>query len=190
MKVVLYTLLAITLLSCSSKDEKLEALTKDKVAKMTSDEVVRDLLIENDGDYEQLGRIFKCSVNTIKRVEKKETYLTENALKEFKNLLVSVKVVGKDSFKENDPYYDSWIRSFRYWLNKYVFWGVGVFVLFFIMGLSGVSEFGAGAYIDTGVFVIFVGGYLVTWIGNMIWSYDIPTYLTDEKINPIIEVLF
>lgn len=191
MKNLIFTLslICVTLLSCSDNDKTIERLTSEKIEKMSSDELVRDLLIENEADYEQLGRIFKCSVSTIKRIEKKESYLTENAQKEFQNLLVNVKIVGKDAFKENDPYYDSWIRSFRYWLNKWVWWAVAGFAIFFLIGFSE-GDAGFGVYIDMFITIVFGGGYLITWVTNMIWSYEIPNYLYSDKLNPIIETLF
>nr|WP_299034655.1 hypothetical protein [uncultured Tenacibaculum sp.] len=191
MKNLIFTLslICVTLLSCSDNDKTIERLTSEKIEKMSSDELVRDLLIENEADYEQLGRIFKCSVSTIKRIEKKESYLTENAQKEFQNLLVNVKIVGKDAFKENDPYYDSWIRSFRYWLNKWVWWAVAGFAIFFLIG-SSEGDAGFGVYIDMFITIVFGGGYLITWVTNMIWSYEIPNYLYSDKLNPIIETLF
>ena len=193
-KVILLIPFILLIFSCSNNDKVVASLVKDKVETMSGHEVIRDLLIENDGDVEQLARIFKCSVPTINRVLGKETYLTDSALSEFRNLLVGVKVSGNDTFKENDPYYDSWIRSFRYWLNEYVYWGSGLIILLIIIGLStGDSlydgDLGFGVYIFYFLISVFVGGYLKTWILNMIWPYEVPSNLYHEKINPIIETL-
>ena len=132
-KITFFLIVFFVTISCSNNDKKVANLVNNKVEIMSGHEIVADLLIENDGNEEQLARIFKCSLPTIQRILNKETYLTENALSEFRNLLVAVKVSGKDTFKENDPYYESWIRSFRYWLNTYVFWvivgGVAVVVI-------------------------------------------------------------
>lgn len=194
-KIICLLTIVFTCLSCSNNDKEVASLVKDKVETMSGHEVVRDLLIENEGDVEQLSRIFKCSVSTINRVKDKETYLTDNALSEFKNLLVAVKVSGENTFKENDPYYDSWIRSFKYWLNDWIWWAIGLWVLMIILGaimgagdnIEGSSTL--GSFVSLPLIVIFGGGYLVTWIGNMISSYENPAFLFLEKINPLFETL-
>lgn len=194
-KIIYLVAFIFTVLSCSNNDKEVAGLVKDKVEIMSGHEVVRDLLIENEGDTEQLARIFNCSVSTINRIKDKETYLTENALSEFRNLLVAVKLSGKDIFKENDPYYDSWIRSFRYWLNDWIFWAVPLWVLMIILGaiMGSNNNFEGsgtlGTFVSLPLIVIFGGGYLVTWIGNMISSYENPSFLFIEKINPLFEVL-
>lgn len=194
-KTIYLLILVFTILSCSNSDKEVAELMQEKIQSMSGHEVVRDLLIENDNDAEQLARIFKCSVPTILRVKNKETYLTENAVTEFKNLLTAVKVSGEDTFKENDPYYDSWIRSFRYWLNSYVYWAIGALVLMFILGavlgsndnLEGSAVL--GNVVSVPLIIIFGGGYLLTWILNMIFSYQEPANLFLEQINPLFETL-
>jgi hypothetical protein len=192
MKKVIFLLTFVPLIiSCSNNDKVVANLVEDKVATMSGHEVVRDLLIANDVDVEQLARIFKCSVPTINRVLDKETYLTDNALSEFRNLLVGVKVSGKDTFKENDAYYDSWIRALEYFLIKnFVFLVIlgGVvavsFNWFFIpkdfygfLSLSAIPYF----------FILII--YLFSWILNLMWSYEQPVNLYIEKIDTIIETL-
>ena len=190
MKKIIYLIaIVLTSISCSNNDKKVAELVKDKIEIMSGHEVVRDLLIENDGDVEQLARIFKCSVNTINRIKDKETYLTENGFAEFKNLLLAVKVSGQDTFKENDPYYNSWIRSFRYWLNS-IFWIVIVISVFgFILGAVSANSEGGAQGIGIIPLVFYGIVYLIMWIVNMIWSYEKPVNLYLEKINPIFETL-
>ena len=187
-KIICLLTFVLAIFSCSNNDKEVAELVKDKVETMSGHEIVRDLLIENEGDVEQVARIFKCSVSTINRVKDRETYFTDNALSEFKNFLVAVKVSGKDTYKENDPYYDSWVRSFRYWLNKYVYWAIAGFVLFFIIGFSG-GDAGFAGYIDALIVIVFGGGYLITWLFNWIWRYEQPVNLFIEKINPLFETL-
>ena len=169
--------------SCSNNDKEVAGLVKEKVDTMSGHEVVRDLLIENEGDVEQLARIFNCSVSTINRVKDKETYLTDNALSEFKNLLVAVKVSGEDIFKENDPYYDSWIRSFIYWLNG-IFWIVMVISIFGAI-LGALTQQGVGL-IPLALYGVV---YLIIWVIELIWSYEEPANLFIEKIDPLFETL-
>lgn len=171
--------------SCTNNDKVLASLVKEKVDTMSGHEVVRDLLIENEGDEEQLARIFKCSVPTIKRIKNKETYLTENALSEFRNLLVGVKVSGKDTFKENDPYYDSNIRSLKYWLNS-KFWIVLIITVFYIIIMITYRDNGleGDGFIPLYLFVIL---YILVYVLNWVFPYKQPSNLFLEKINPIIE---
>jgi hypothetical protein len=188
-KIIYLIVIALTITSCSNNDKKVASLVKDKVETMSGHEVVRDLLIENDGNEEQLARIFKCSVPTINRIKDKETYLTDNALSEFRNLLVAVKVSGEDIFKENDPYYDSWIRSFKYWLGS-IFWIVAAISIFgFVLGLLTANTEGGAQGIGLIPLAIYGIIYLITWGLNMVWSYEPPAYLHVEKINTVIETL-
>lgn len=187
-KIICLIALVLASVSCSSNDERVSGMVNDKIETMTGQEIVLDLLIENEGDEEQLARIFKCSVSTINRVKNKETYLTDNATTEFKNFLTAVKVSGKETFKENDPYYDFWIRSFRSWLDG-IFWivlTISIFgaILGFITGSLGNAE-GVGLL----PLVLYGFLYLIIWILGLIWSYENPTNLFLEKINPLFETL-
>lgn len=187
-KTIYLLILVFTILSCSNSDKEVAELMQEKIQSMSGHEVVRDLLIENDNDAEQLARIFKCSVPTILRVKNKETYLTENANTEFKNLLTAVKVSGDDTFKENDPYYDSWNRSFLHWLGS-IFW-----VVFAITIFSAILGFVTGAFGDAqgvGLLPIILYGiiYFIVWGIGLVMSYDQPANLYLEQINPLFETL-
>ncbi len=188
-KIIYLVLILITSVSCSNNDKTVKELTVEKVETMNGHEIIRDLLIENEGDKEQLARIMKCSVPTINRVLNKETYLTENAIKEFRSLLTTVKVNGKSTFIDNDPYYNSWIRSFKHWL-KSIFWIVLVISIFgFILGaITANTEGGAQGIglIPLGIYAVI---YFIIWILGWIWSYEQPANLFIEKINPIFETL-
>lgn len=193
-KITLLLLAFFVTLSCSNNDKKVSDLINNKVETMSGREIVTDLLIENDGDEVQLARIFNCSVPTIHRILNKETYLTDNALHEFRNLLVAVKVSSDETFKENDPYYESWIRSFRYWLNTYVFWAIGsgifiALIIFYtlpeILILSIPLEF----IIALSPICFFTIAYIVTWVANMFWPYVPSANLFLEQINPLFETL-
>jgi hypothetical protein len=189
MERISYLLVLIFLsVSCSNNDKEVAGLVNDKIETMSGHEVIRDLLIENDGDEEQLARIFKCSLSTINRIKDKETYLTDNALSEFKNFLHAVKVSGKDTFKENDPYYDSWIRSFIDWLQG-IFMIVLVITIFGIIlgAITGANGEPQGIGMIPGVIYGII--YFIFWLLNKIWSYDNPLNFFSEKINPIFETL-
>ncbi len=191
MRNFLYTLLVVfALFSCSVDymNTKIEPVIKEKVAKLNSNEIVKNLLVKNGNDYEQLGRIFKCSVNTLKRVEKKETHFTPKALKEFRSFLCYVEMAGendyKNVFKESDPYYDAWWRTFKYNLDNY-FWWLLIMTAIYVFFSKALFIF--NIVLDV---IIIGGGYLLIWICNMLYPYNAPTYLFDEKINSVIELLF
>lgn len=187
--------IALLISSCSSNDEQLSKLVNDKIETMTGQEVIRDLLIENDGDIEQIARVFGCSVSTINRILDGKTFATETALKEFKDLLKSVKIAGKIALKDRDPYYDSWIRSFRFWLNKYIWKAFFLLILMMVlgacMGFVGGEEFAAvlGTVVSLPLIIIFGGGYLITWIGNILFPYVADISLHAEKLNVVFERL-
>ena len=206
MKKIIYLIIfVLASVSCSNNDKEVAGLVRDKIDTMSGHEVVRDLLIENDGDEEQLARIFKCSVPTINRIKNKETYLTDNALEEFKNLLVAVKVSGKDTFKENDPYYDSIIRSYSLWVKNHVIYLIISFVILliiiilgkegsfnalnpfaiFYLGIRGVAPYKM-ILLYTILFFVAIG---FAFVYNLISPYSQPEYIFIEKINPIIETL-
>jgi hypothetical protein len=187
-KTIYLLILVFTSLSCSNNDKEVAELMQEKIQSISGHEVVRDLLIENDNDAEQLARIFNCSVPTILRVKNKETYLTENANTEFKNLLTAVKVSGEDTLKENDPYYDSWNRSFLHWLGS-IFWVVIAITIFsFILGA--VTGF-LGEAQGVGLLPIVLYGiiYLIIWGIGLVMPYDQPANLYLEQINPLFETL-
>ena len=192
-KITLLLLAFFVTLSCSNNDKKVSDLINNKVETMSGREIVTDLLIENDGDEVQLARIFNCSVPTIHRILNKETYLTDNAISEFRNLLVAVKVSGEDTFKENDPFYESWIRSFRYWLDTYVFWAIGAGICIWIILLF-TPEILIG-FIPLEIIIVlspicfFTIAYIVTWLANMFFPYIPPANLFFEQINPLFETL-
>lgn len=184
MKKVMYLLaIVISTVSCSNNDREMHALIKEKVETMSGHETVSDLLIENGGDYEQLGRIFNCSIHTIKRVQNKETYFSDNAIAEFRELLIAVEIYGDDVFKENDPYYDSWIRSFQYWLKSIVWYVVVISILGAVIGFFGLGGLGL---IPLGVYLLIL--FLFKGL-NSLFSFETPANLFLEQINPLFETM-
>lgn len=187
-KTVYLLILVFTSLSCSNNDAKISGLVKVQIETMSSSEVVRDLLILNDGDEEQLARIFKSSVPAITRIKNKETYLTDNALHEFKNLLLAVKVSGKDIFAENDPYYNSWHRSFLQWLNS-IFW-ITIAITVFSVILGGVTGFlGDAQGVGLAPIILYAIIYFIIWVIGLLMPYNQPANLYSEQINPLFETL-
>jgi hypothetical protein len=61
------TFFFLILISCS-KDNDTESLIEDKLDSMSGKEMLRELLIKNDNDVNQLARIFECSPSSLKRI--------------------------------------------------------------------------------------------------------------------------
>ncbi|ERM80432.1 hypothetical protein P872_21880 [Rhodonellum psychrophilum GCM71 = DSM 17998] len=182
--------------ACSNKDVERSDLIKGRIEVMTGQEVIQELLIENDTDIEQIARIFNCSVPTLNRVLERKSYLTNNALEEFKQFLVAVKILDDNSFIENDPLHDYWIIKFRSYLDKYVWWA-GYLLIFGIV-VGAIVGFSGG---DPGEFVIFIGyinlfnlimfsiSYLFAIIVLWIFPYVQPEILYSPEINTVFETL-
>lgn len=187
-RIIFVVLIAFTFISCSGDKEKISQNIRDKVHGLTDSELVNELIIKTDGDKEQIARVLECSIYTIDRIKEKKTFLTENARVEFENILFDIEFNGTETLIEKDPYYDSWFRSFRHWLNKYKWWALAAFLLFFLITFSG-GDPGITIFIDSIISIVFLGGYLITWIGNLICPYENPSFLFIEKINHLFEVL-
>lgn len=103
-------LLLFTILSClisisCSKDNDTESLIEDKLETMSSKEILRELLIKNDNDINQLARIFQCSPNSLKRILESETFATSQAENQFKNVLNQTLIAKDKTLDELDPKY-------------------------------------------------------------------------------------
>jgi len=190
MKHYISALVIILLLSsCESIErEDISQLIISKIDSMSGKEVIEELLIENGGDWEQIARIFNCSLPTLKRIKSEESYLADQALGEMKNFLKSVKITGQRVFKDNDPFYASVGRSFKLTLNKWVWWAIGPFILFIILGLVD-EELRFFNFFALILLLLFFCGYSFTYLNNIFNPFIRPEFLDVEKLNPIFETL-
>lgn len=101
---LLNAILFLTLTSCS-KDNGTESLIEDKLASMSDKEILRELLIKNDNDVNQLARIFDCSPSSLKRIIEGETFATPEAERQFKNILNQTLITKDKTLDELDPKY-------------------------------------------------------------------------------------
>ncbi|MGQ7945088.1 hypothetical protein [Flavobacterium sp. WC2509] len=101
---LLTTLFFLILISCS-KDNGTESLIEDKLETMSSKEILRELLIKNDNDINQLARIFECSPSSLKRILESETFATSEAENQFKNVLNQTLITKDKTLDELDPKY-------------------------------------------------------------------------------------
>jgi len=115
---LLTAMLFLILTSCS-KDNGTGSLIEDKLESMSGKEMLRELLIKNDNDVNQLARIFECSPSSLRRiVEGKETIATPNAIIEFKNILHQVLVTKEKNLDELDPYNQTWYKKIFFFLKN------------------------------------------------------------------------
>ena len=184
-KITLLVFVAFGFISCSGDKQPISQDMKDHIENMTDSNLVKELLIKTEGDKEQLGRVLNCSIYTIDRIGKEESFLTNNSRKEFENLLFDIESNGPKTLIERDSYYDSWSRSLKNTLNSWIW----------IIVISTVINLVLAFFIEELILmfileVLIVGvAYLSTWIGNMISPYENPAFLFIEKINPLVETL-
>lgn len=101
---LLITLFFLILTSCS-KENVTESLIEDKLETMSGKEMLRELLIKNDNDINQLARIFECSPSSLKRILESETFATSEAENQFKNVLNQTLITKDKTLDELDPKY-------------------------------------------------------------------------------------
>ncbi|MBB3701206.1 hypothetical protein KMW28_18810 [Flammeovirga yaeyamensis] len=120
----LLILLPLLLTSClnTSDIQKINS----EVELLKGHEIVEQLLDCNDGDVEQLARIFSTSVPVIQRIQNKESELTFSADQQWKDVLKKVKIEGSGVFYDLDPYYESRTRKVLYYI--YEFWWIYPFL--------------------------------------------------------------
>lgn len=182
MKIKYFIFLACTLimLSCNNDVPK-EDLVIEQINSMNGKELVRELLIENDKDYEQLSRIFKCSPDSLRRIQAGDTLPTANAKIELKKLLKSVKVIGNEAFQEVDPKY----KTAGYRLINFTRLKISIIIIAIISFALWVwAPFNAGPF-NGGILFIIGGiltfllfyfllipgiGYLIYWIESIFSS--------------------
>jgi hypothetical protein len=180
------TFFFLILTSCS-KDKGTESLIEDKLETMSGKEMLRELLIKNDNDVNQLARIFECSPSSLKRIVDGETFATPQAEKQFKNILNQTLVSKEKSIDNLDLKRDTWSYKIKHFFDKYYLWFIGLFV-FGVLTLFGREKDG-----ETGCGCIF--GFLfvcvVIYLIIFFWYSD-ETLAVDKFKNtydPIWEIL-
>lgn len=170
------TFFFLILTSCS-KDNGTESLIEDKLESMSGKEILRELLIKNDNDVNQLARIFDCSPSSLKRIlEGKETIATPNALIEFKNVLHQVLVTKEKTLDQLDPYKQSWLFKIKFFFkNNYISFII-VFVFAIIIGVTG------GGKLSDLIFLIwFICLIIYLIIISIIWFKGDPVIIDSHK---------
>ena len=136
----LYTFFFLLILASCSKDNGTESLIEDKLETMSGKEMLRELLIKNDNDIDQLARIFECSPSSLKRIVEGETFATPEAEKQFKNILNQTLISKEKSLDELDLNRDTWSYKIKHFFDKYYLWFIGLFVIGILMNIGGEKD--------------------------------------------------
>jgi hypothetical protein len=175
-----------TLISCS-KDNGTESLIEDKLETMSGKEILRELLITNDNDINQLARIFECSPSSLRRIAEGETFATPEAEKQFKNILYQTLISKEKSLDELDLNRDTWSYKIKHFFDNYYLWFVGLFVFGILLSLGKKEGESAGC----GCIGIFLFLCLIIYLVIFFWFND--SAVAPDKFkntyDPIWEIL-
>jgi hypothetical protein len=183
----LFTTFFFLILTSCSKDNGTESLIEDKLETMSGKDMLRELLIKNDNDIDQLARIFECSPSTLKRIVDGETFATPEAEKQFKNILNQTLVSKEKSLDDLDLNRDTWSYKIKHFFDKYYLWFIGLFVIGVLMSIGGEKDGEAGCGCVFGFLVVCLIIYLIIFF----W-YNDETLAIDKFKNtydPIWEIL-
>lgn len=141
---LLTAMLFLTIASCSN-DNGTEKLIEDKLQMMSGKEMIRELLIKNDNDVNQLSRIFDCSPSSIKRILNGETIPTSEAKNQFKNILNVTLITKEKTLNNLDPKYQSWQPKLKHLIESNFISLTIIIVVLVILGFAFPSH-------ETGIF--------------------------------------
>ena len=183
---LLTTILFLTLASCS-KDNGTESLIEDKLEAMSGKEMLRELLIKNDNDIDQLARIFECSPNSLRRIVEGETFATPEAEKQFKYILNQTLISKEKSLDDLDLYRDTWSYKIKHFFDKHYPWFIGLFVVGVLTIFSNDKEGESGCSCIFGFLFVCVVIYLIVYFCNSDEPFTIDKF--KNTYDPIWEIL-
>jgi hypothetical protein len=178
--------------SCSNEDKR-TSLIFEKLESMTGREMLRDLLIQNDNDIEQLSRIFECSPSSLDRILKGNSLPTPEAISQFKNILTETTIIKNKNFNELDPLKKSWYEKIPLLPdNHYAKIGILIFLCLLFIGIVGNNEDGkqSGCGSGCGVIILLLVIVFLLWAG--ISFFQTPIAYGDNfkyTLDPIWETL-
>ncbi|WP_433835652.1 hypothetical protein [Flavobacterium anhuiense] len=190
-------LLLFTILSClisisCSKDNGTDSLIEEKLDSMTGKEIIRELLIKNDNDINQLARIFDCSPSSLIRILNGETINTPEAEKQFKNVLNQTLIAKEKTLDEIDPSKQSWIFKSRFFIENHYIWLIIMLCIIFLLVSIELVEINFFSIIAIAFSIAILLAILIYIIDMaFIWFTD-PPLLVDKFKNtydPIWEIL-
>lgn len=184
-------LLLFAILSClisisCSKDNGTDSLIEEKLDSMSEKEMLRELLIKNDNDINQLARIFECSPSTLKRILSGKTISTVNGKSQFKNILNQTLITQDQTFDQLDPLNQSWHKkSFLFIKNKIGTIAICYLVIFIISIFIDLSDIILRIFLYS-LFIIIIY-ILFQYIANLFASEIIITDEFKYTLDPIWE---
>jgi hypothetical protein len=195
MKKSVLVAIAVLFMSCSKEQTVMDQLYVEKVESLSDQQLIVELLIKTKGNDYQLSRILECSWYSIDRLKTGFTHLTSKSREKCKTLLLEVELQGDKVLIANDPYYKPWVRSCYYFVdNHFMKFMVSGGLLFFVvvlllkLGSSDViSKFLSNILIMYFILILIL--YVTYFIYNLIFPYQMPQFLIEESINPLIEIV-
>lgn len=182
---ILFTIFISMLVSCSNEN-KTASLIEDKLETMSGKEMLRDLLIQNDSDFNQLSRIFECSPSSLKRILEGETFATTEAENQFKNALNQTLITKEKTLDELDPYKQTWSYKIKHFFEKHYVWFIVLLcALFFAMFADWDTTVGLIGIFLAICFIIYI------IVCSYIWYKGEPLIVDNYKntLDPIWELL-
>lgn len=192
------TIIFLIFSSCSN-DSGTQLLIADKLETMYGKEMIRDLLIKNDNNIDQLSRIFECSPSSLSRIMHGETIATDEAEHQFKNVLTVTLITKEKTLDDLDPKYQSWRAKLEHLIeSNYILLAIIIFVIIVVGFLCPSTDDGifwgptksyplVGVGIGLLIFVLLIY-FIVLMIG---WFSTETIYVDNFKNNydPIWEML-
>ncbi len=188
----LLTIILFLILTSCSKDNGTESLIEDKLETMSGKEMLRELLIKNDNDVNQLARIFECSPSSLKRILRGETLATTDGGNQFKNVLNQTLIIKKKALDELDPLNQSWNYKTKFFIeNNYVWLIAMLCIIFFLVSTELVETDLFSGLAITFAIIIVLSIVIYVFVNLFIWFKDEPVIIDNFKntFDPIWEQL-
>ena len=176
------------LTSCSSElnNQNRTELHNEKLELLTVDEMIREILITNNGNYNQLACILNCSPSTLKRIKENETLATQSAKNEIRKLytILITEEINVNNLKADCITY-KWYDHVKSFMSNRYFWITLLLLTVFrskVLSLIGGEKFD-GWFGVLFVFAIFI--YILVWILNLFGGEPDFLNIEDDFINTI-----
>lgn len=159
---------------------------------MSGKEMLRELLIKNDNDVNQLARIFECSPSSLKRILNGETITTSTASDELRNILNQTLISKEKTFDELDPLKQSWSFKTKFFIENYYVWLIIMLCIIFLLISTELVENDFFSTITiTFAIIVLLSIIIYIFVTLFIWFKDEPEIIDNFKntLDPIWEKL-
>lgn len=168
---LLFVLCVALFASCGGGDtEKKRELVEKQAVSLRIPEVIDQLLVITEGDAEPIVRALGCSASTLTRLQKGESYPTQNAELELRELLLDAQLGDGLRTIERRDVNQGWFDRFCSAVNNFFFSWIGVLIL--VVALLG-AAWGAGVlafWIIVGEVGLLILANLLAWLLGWIFS--------------------